>query len=676
VNKSQSPWSFFNHRTFVRWGHRFIQASLFQVPESPWAVSRRYVLTIAIAAGATLVRYSFDPLLGKSGFAVSLIGMIAAAWVGGLGPGLISQTLILFTHAAFFPSARPAPPVGSAEGIISLLAFYSVGGCVALLSEAWRASRHRAHSHAGEALRQEQQFRTALTCMADAVIVTDASGRVTIMNRAAEAMTGWNSCELIGKPLQDAIIVCDPVSLEIMAHPLQRAIRDDAVVHEPLALLATARHEHRQPVSLSAAPVHDSTDRLSGSVLVLRDEAQRLAAERALREADRRKDEFLATLGHELRNPLAPICMGLELLKSSTDRSETMAQVRSMMERQTQHMVRLIDDLLDVSRITRGKLVLQCSPVAISEVVQSAVEMVLPALKSANHHLQVHLPEHELRLFADRSRLTQVLVNLLDNAIRYTPPGGQIAVAAELTNSEATLTVTDSGRGIAEEKLDEIFEMFMQLRSPMEHGHQGLGIGLTLVKQLVRMHGGSIEAFSSGTGKGSRFQIRMPVMSGTSRTVADLFKPEMTTAQGGLRVLVVDDISDARKTLSMLVRVLGYEVHEAADGAEALNIAEAIRPDVILMDLGMPNMNGFEAARALRERPWTHGMLLVATTGWGQEDDRRRTAEAGFDEHLVKPIDVAALRKVLSSRAPDCNRTEKDGRGEGDLIPMANGSRQ
>ncbi len=635
-------------------------ASLFPVGV-PWAdphvranmlaTARRYASALAIAALSILLRLWLEPLLGPSGFAIALVGMLLAAWVGGLGPSLICQTLILLATAVWFNSDKPSPSPMSLRGIVSLIAFYGVGSIVALLSEAWQAARKRAADEARSAVSQREQLRTTLACIADGVLVADAAGRITLLNPVAETMTGWSQEESQGKPFRDICAICDERAPDKFLNPVDRVLRENQVLHESMQLILTTRNQSRLPVAYSAAPIHDGAGRPTGVVLVVHDETERRRTELALREADRRKDEFLATLAHELRNPLAPICMGVELMKLSADDPAASHEVRDMMERQLKQMVRLIDDLLDVSRVTRGKLELKRARVLLREVVRNAIEATRPQIDEARHSLEVELPASPVSLFADLNRLTQVVSNLLHNAAKFTPAGGNIRLSAAETDGVLSLVVADSGCGIPFDKREEIFNMFTQLGSS-NGSSQGLGIGLTLVKQLVEMHGGVIDVHSDGPGQGSRFQLRLPVMAAWTGAVPAAAGGDSSQPRpAGQRILVVDDNEDALRTLAVLVQRLGNEVFQAHDGQQALEAAARHRPDVVLMDLGMPRMDGWEAARRIRREPWGEEICIIATTGWGQEDQRQRTKEAGFDHHLVKPVDVERLRELLSASA-------------------------
>lgn len=369
-----------------------------------------------------------------------------------------------------------------------------------------------------------------------------------------------------------------------------------------------------------------------------------------LRAGDRRKDEFLATLAHELRNPLAPIRTGLEVMRMAGGNAAAVERVRATMERQVEQLVTLVNDLLDVSRITRGKLHLRTSRVELSEVVRSAMEASHPMIEEAGHHLRVAMPEEAIYLDADPHRLAQVISNLLNNAAKYTDPGGKIALEVFLAGAQVTVRVSDNGIGIPAAMLDRIFEMFTQIDPPSGGDYGGLGIGLTLVKSLVEMHGGRVHAASAGLGQGCVFSIHLPVLE-TAISDGTPVRPEIEVAGTRRRVLVVDDNHAAADTLAMAVELMGHEVMIARDGSEGLELAASFLPEIVLMDLGMPVMDGWEAARQLRGKPFGKNVMLVALTGWGQDEDRRKTKEAGFDYHLVKPATPAAIRQLLESPA-------------------------
>jgi PAS domain S-box-containing protein len=376
---------------------------------------------------------------------------------------------------------------------------------------------------------------------------------------------------------------------------------------------------------------------------------ERARAEVALKEADRRKDEFLATLAHELRNPLSPVRHSLEIMKHGPADPEVVEQALRTMDRQVAQMERLIDDLLDIARITNNRLELRKQTIPLASVVQDAVDAVRPLAQSLRHEIEVSLPPHPIEISGDPARLAQVFGNLLNNACKYTPAGGRIVLDARRRGRDAVVSIKDNGIGIPRDKMTHIFEIFSQLDKSLERAQGGLGIGLSLSKQLVEMHGGTIEAHSEGLGKGSEFVVRLPIESPAEP--ADSPSPaEKRAASSALRrVLVVDDNRDGAESLAKLLSLSGHETRIAFDGVEAIAAAEEFRPHVILLDIGMPRMNGFEACRRIREQPWGSDVAMIALTGWGQEEDRRKSRDSGFDGHLVKPVNHAALMTLVTS---------------------------
>lgn len=378
---------------------------------------------------------------------------------------------------------------------------------------------------------------------------------------------------------------------------------------------------------------------------------ERVRSMEALREADRRKSEFLATLAHELRNPLAPIRNALELLRLSGDKPAMLERVRGTMERQVDQMVHLINDLLDIARISSGKMVLQIERVDMQSVIASAVETSLPLIEAGGHELALDLPDAAIWVDVDTVRLSQVLSNLLSNASKYTPHHGRIAISARVSGDAVVIDVSDTGIGIATHDLERVFDMFSQAPHSIGISKGGLGIGLSLVRRLVSLHGGSVSASSAGAGHGSTFTIRLPCMSaapaGTPVSVAE--PPGVAANAVQLRILVADDNADAADTLSLVLREKGHEVHVAYGGEDAVRMGTSIVPDLVFLDLGMPHIDGYEAARALRALPALAEARLVALTGWGAQEDRARTRAAGFDAHLLKPAMPEALDAVLAS---------------------------
>jgi CheY-like chemotaxis protein len=391
-------------------------------------------------------------------------------------------------------------------------------------------------------------------------------------------------------------------------------------------------------------------------VVIGTDVTERKRIEEALRQADRRKDEFLATLAHELRNPLAPLRNGLEIMRIARGDESLVEQARHMMERQLGQMVRLIDDLLDLSRITLGKVELRLERVALASVVQSALETSRAPIEAGGHRLTVTLPPKPVHLLADATRLAQVLANLLNNSAKYTEPGGQIWLSAQLEAERVVLRVRDTGVGIPAQLLPVVFDLFVQADRSLERAQGGLGVGLTLVKRLVEMHGGTVEAHSAGSGQGSEFVVRLPALltaAGKRDESRDRRAPAAPGGQGApRRILVADDNEDAAASMAMMLSLLGHEVRTVHDGAAAVEVVAEFRPDIALLDIGMPRLDGLEAARRIRAQPGGAQLVLVALTGWSQPEDRRRSLEAGFDHHLVKPADMAQLSALLDAPHP------------------------
>jgi signal transduction histidine kinase len=388
------------------------------------------------------------------------------------------------------------------------------------------------------------------------------------------------------------------------------------------------------------------------------DITQRLLAEQDMRrlneelaQANRRKTEFLATLAHELRNPLAPLSNGLHLMRMASGKPEVLEKTRQMMERQIQHMVHLVDDLLDVARISTGKVELRRQRMDLKDVVATAVETSAALIDAAGHKLTVEVPQEPLPMDADPTRIAQVVSNLLNNAAKYTPEGGKIALKVRVEGPHAVLSVSDTGVGIAPDALGKVFEMFAQVPSSAGKPQGGLGIGLSLVQSLVALHGGSITAASPGPGQGSTFTVRLPLLSPDMEVKSRMTQPATDTKPDQLQVLIVDDNTDAAESLGVLLDIEGHAAHIAHNGAEALQVAQSRPLDVVFLDIGLPDMTGYDVARRMRLLPGMQKTLLVALTGWGTQDDRQRTRDAGFDRHLTKPAELPAVEELLRAAA-------------------------
>ena len=422
--------------------------------------------------------------------------------------------------------------------------------------------------------------------------------------------------------------------------------------------LAQREGEQPLPVYFKGFAVRDEEGNNIGLATITRDitaqkdaedELRRVAAD--LSEADHRKSEFLATLAHELRNPLAPIRTGLDLLRMAPRDAEATARVHAMMDRQLGHLIHLVDDLLDIARITRGKIELKKEATDLHTIVQAAVESSAALVKSHGHRLDVDLPPEPLPLAADVTRLVQVLANLLNNAAKYTPDGGRIALSAWREDGHAVVSVADSGIGIPPEAIGSVFEMFTQVRGSLDRAQGGLGIGLSLVRRLVELHGGRVSAFSGGRGQGSTFTVRLPLHPGSPHARPDGGGTGGERAAAPLRVLVVDDNLDAGDSLVALLQALGHTATVARDGPSGLRMALEGQPDLVLLDIGLPGMSGYDVARAIRQNQGIRQMVLIALTGWGAHSDQQQSHDAGFDQHLTKPVSLEALEQALAAAA-------------------------
>jgi PAS domain S-box-containing protein len=492
-------------------------------------------------------------------------------------------------------------------------------------------------------LAEEAMARDALLLagVRDSVIVTDLDGVVTYGNEGATRLFGWTAQEMIGRPVTARI----PEAERAKTSALIRALAGGEE-------FAGEWHDYRKDgtrvwIDARVSRFTDAAGRPVGILGLAHDISDRKRAEEALREADRRKDEFLAMLGHELRNPLAPVRSALEVLRLRKVQDPKVERAHATIDRQVTHLTRLVDDLLDVSRITRGLIELHREPVDLATVVSHAVEMVAGAVQARGHELMVSLPTRPVRLEADATRLTQVVFNLLNNAAKYTEPGGRIWLTAEREGSEVVVRVRDTGVGIAPELLPRVFDLFTQGERTLDRSQGGLGLGLTLVRSLVEMHGGRVEAHSAGPGKGSEFVARLPALPAAAAESPRAPAPQPPAARP-VRVMVVDDNVDVAEAVAMLLEDLGHVVQIAHSGPQALELARDFRPEAVFLDIGLPGMDGYEVAQRLRAEPGLEGMLLAALSGYGQEEDHGRSRESGFDEHLVKPVGSEELQALLA----------------------------
>jgi PAS domain S-box-containing protein len=607
-----------------------------------------YGAMLAAVAVACLTRWLIAPVLGEHlPFFTFYFTTIFAAWYGGFWPGMVSLVLGTFCGMFFFVEPHYHLQLIKVEQLFDVVRYVAVSLCISLISEMLLRSQHSAE-------RRREFLRTTLASIGDAVITTDAEGRVTGMNAVAESLTGWMLQEASGRPLTLVFKIINEHTREPVESPVMRALREGVIVGLANHTILLAKDRKEWPIDHSAAPIRDRTGKMFGCVLVFRDITERHEMENQLRQvaadlsaADRRKDEFLATLAHELRNPLAPIRNGLQVLKMAGGDVAVIEPCRLMMERQINQMVRLLDDLMDISRISRGKIELRKEQVPMAEVLNFAIESSRTLIEEMGHELTVIVPKTPIIVDADQARLAQVFMNLLNNSAKYSQRGCHIWITAERQGSDVVVSVRDTGIGIPTDKLTSVFDLFSQVDQKLDKSHGGLGIGLNIVKRLVEMHDGRIEAKSDGPGRGAEFVVRLPVVVEASvPTLADVEKSAVT--RSSLRIQIVDDNRDAADSLAMMLTIMGNETRTAYDGQEGVELAGEFRPDVLLFDIGLPKLNGYEACRLIRQQPWGGKVVMIAVTGWGQEEDRQRSYDAGFDHHMVKPVDPSSLMTLLS----------------------------
>ena len=538
--------------------------------------------------------------------------------------------------------------------------------CVVQIADVTDTTRRERFLRDGHKARYDALVQSA----PDVILNVDNEGIIRLANRVAAQHFGYPHTELIGKPMA-LLFESEKVWLGIW-----RAANAGTAPSQPVEVLvrrkdgtlcyfevSTARWQDGTRIFVTAI-LRDVNARRDAEIALRNSERESRANAKALTDLnkvlkesgdalnamDRRKDEFLATLAHELRNPLAPLRNGLQLLKPTKGDTELMHRTWRMMDMQLGQMVRLIDDLVDVSRITNDRIALTKERVSLDRVIRHAIETSAPIIESQQHRLSVDLPPHETTLDVDVVRLTQVFANLLNNAAKYTPRGGSIQIKAEETDGSVIIRIIDNGIGIPQDMLTRVFDMFMQIDNSLERTQGGLGIGLSLVKRLVQMHGGTVEAHSKGPDQGAELVVQLPTArKPTATDQPRAVKLDAAAASTRRRILVVDDNEDSATSLALILGMKGHETRTANDGRQAVDVADAFRPHVVLLDIGMPRLNGYETARLMRQKEWGRQALLVALTGWGQESDRIRSSDAGFDAHLTKPVEVAAIQRLLAT---------------------------
>jgi PAS domain S-box-containing protein len=496
-------------------------------------------------------------------------------------------------------------------------------------------------------------FEVMLASIGDAVIATDTNSRITYLNRIAEEMSGWSAGEAQGKPLAQVFRLINENTGRAADDPVTAVLKSGQVLGLPSHSALVRRNNDSISVEDSVAPIRDTSGTILGAVIVFRDVTSKRQIERTLREskdklqaADQRKDEFLATLAHELRNPLAPIRQAALIGKSSISIDTQTRWCFDLIERQSNHMALLLDDLLDISLITRDTLALRSEMIELSAVVDAAVETARPAIEAKGHVLSVELPPERIHFAADPMRLGQVLSNLLTNAAKYTPPGGRIELRATRAGDTLGISVTDNGIGIEPRALESVFDMFSQAQPLQYRSGGGLGIGLYLARGLLRLHHGTIMARSAGPGRGSEFVVNLPIRVWRDDSPSAQFDFPAGT-HGPQRVLIADDNRDAADSLAVLVRLEGHEVTVVYDGEDALAAINTTKPQIAVLDIGMPRMSGYEVARQVRAGIIGPAVTLIAVTGWGQHKDKMQALGAGFNHHLTKPVETGRLLELL-----------------------------
>jgi PAS domain S-box-containing protein len=602
------------------------------MPSLPLPRLQSYLFTAAVLLLAWLLSLASNVWVGPPLPALPFVmAIVLAAWAGGLNPGLLA-TAVGFAVVYGSIQERIGTGYPFERGALTLFFFALLGVMISTLCD-------MLHRYRREALRQARFCEEAH----DAIFAWQLEGPVLYWNRGADELYGFNRA----------------ATFSATTHPLlgaeNRAVFEDVKATLLRTGLWSGELTHR---TSDAREVRvESRMRLirEGTQLTVveadRDVTERMHTLVALREADRRKDEFLATLAHEIRNPLAPIRNELEIMRVARGNADVIEHSRAVMERQLAHLVHLVDDLMDVSRITRGKLELRREKLAVDAALQAALETSRPLIDAARHTLVLDLPKEPLYVLGDLTRLAQLFSNLLNNAAKYTPPGGRITLTATHVGGEAVVEVRDSGVGITAEALPDIFEMFAQANRERGLTHGGLGIGLALVHGLTEMHGGTVSGESEGAGRGSAFTVRLPVLKVDEGDTPGAQAADSAAVVTRRRVRVADDNLDAAESLAMLLTMMGHEVRAAHDGAQAVDQADQFRPELILMDVGMPKLDGLQATTKIRALEWGAAPVIVALTGWGQDADRNRSKAAGCDEHLVKPLDIERLTALLAQLA-------------------------
>ena len=630
----------------------------------------RYAVAIGATALAVAFRSAMAPLWGTTlPFIFFYPAIMLSAWFGRLGPGILATILSAAAAMFLWLPAMSVPSLHNLADVTGLLVFVGLGILLSFLTEALHRTRGRLDAKVrelqsdGAALKQGEEARARLAAIVDssedAIVSKNLDGIIMTWNGAAERMFGYIAHEVIGRSIT-TIIPRERLNEETQTLALIR--RGEAIEH--FRTIGRRKDGSQIAISLTVSPIKNAAGQIIGASKIARDissqveaEAERamlFAREQAARQeaeaANRTKDEFLAMLGHELRNPLGAISNAVHVLERLGQPGDATAGARGILARQTLHLSRLMDDLLDIGRVMSAKIVLDRKPTDLYEVVESAVATLRESGKLERH--VVTLGGAPVWIDTDATRIDQIVINLVTNALKFTPAGGSIRVQVTRTAGTAELRVEDNGVGIDPDLLPRVFDLFFQGRPPVERLQGGLGIGLTLVKRIAELHGGSVAAHSHGQGTGTAVIVRLPAIA------PPMTGPEPRALPEGAarRVLIVEDNDDARETLRTLLELWHHTVSEAADGPSGIEAALRFQPDVAIIDLGLPGLDGYAVARYLRASAGTKRTRLVALTGYGAPKDERRAREAGFDDHLVKPVDPDRLAQILAASESESKR--------------------
>ncbi len=626
---------------------------------------QRYGMALAATAVAAAIVNAVPSVFVSAPFPLFCLAVVFSTWCGGMGPGLLATVLGALASAYFALPPRFSFEVASEGHITELVLFVVIGISISLLVNSLHTTR--------ELYRDRARLAAIVEGSYDAIMGKDLNGVITSWNTAAERLFGFPAKEIIG---QSIVRLLPEDRFEEEKELLASLSRGEGVEH--FQTLRLSRDGRPIDVALTMSPIRDPGGQIVGASTIARDitelkqardkeqqlvreleeeHAQLIEAHAQLADADRRKDEFLAMLAHELRNPLAPIHNGVHLLRRAELADPALCQARDIIYRQTAHLARIVDDLLDISRITRGKISLRLQRIEIADAIAQAVETCRPLIDTRRQELQLGLAGEPLLVEGDSTRLAQVVGNLLNNAAKYTQEEGKIVITTAREGDNAVIRVRDNGSGIAPDILPRMFELFAQSERALDRSQGGLGIGLTLVRSLVTMHGGTVTGFSEGPGKGSEFVIRLPLCKAPVGSQPQLRRQKtnscLPTRHGpstptvSRRVLLVEDNQDSAESMRMLLSIWGHAVQIASDGPSALAAVRDKRPDIVLLDIGLPGMDGYEVARQMRVGPRGEELCLVALTGYGGDDDRARARVAGFDHHLVKPVAPESLKELL-----------------------------